>query len=60
MEDRISLAERKAKLEQRLEDGDRKIEEEALRGRDVTAWEDFWMTLLAEYEDVCEQFNGGR
>lgn len=60
MEDRTSLAERKAKLEQRLEDGDRKIEGAALNGQDVAAWEDFWMTLLAEYEDVCEKFNGGR
>ncbi len=41
-------------LEHRLDDGYRRIEEARLRGVDVRAWEEFWLQLLAEYEEVCD------
>lgn len=53
--DQLNL--RKRTLEQRLEDGDRRIEEGALLGQDVRAWEDFWLTLLAEYESICDELD---
>ncbi len=40
-------------LEQRLEDGYRRIEQALAEGADVRAWEQFWLQLLAEYEAVC-------
>jgi len=41
-------------LERRLDDGYRRIEEARVRGVDVQAWEEFWLQLLSEYEDVCD------
>jgi len=38
----------------RLEDGYARIEEAIVRGVDIRAWEDFWLQLLDEYEDVCD------
>jgi hypothetical protein len=26
-----------------------------MRGEDVTAWEDFWIDLLHQYEAVCDK-----
>ncbi len=40
-------------LEQRLEDGYRRIEQALAEGADVRAWEQFWLQLLAEYEAIC-------
>jgi hypothetical protein len=37
----------------RLEDGYQRIDQAALAGHDVTAWETFWIKLLREYEHVC-------
>ena len=48
---------RKRSLEQRLEEGDRRIEEAALLGQDVHAWEEFWLNLLAEYESICDELD---
>lgn len=44
-------------LESRLEDGYQRIEQARQRGEDVTAWEDFWIDLLKEYE-VREDMDG--
>ncbi len=41
-------------LERRLEDGYRRIEEAKVQGRDVKAWEEFWIQLLREYEEICD------
>lgn len=41
-------------LEQRLDDGYRRIEEARVQGRDVQAWEEFWIQLLREYEEICD------
>lgn len=45
---------RRRVLEQRLDDGYRRIEEARLNRLDVRAWEDFWIELLREYERVCD------
>lgn len=37
-------------LERRLEEGRRRIEDAKQGGIDIQAWEDFWLSLLAEYE----------
>ncbi len=49
------LRRQKNRLEQRLEDGYVRIDEAVRQGRDVTAWEDFWLSLLYEYETVCNE-----
>jgi hypothetical protein len=49
------LRRRKMTLEQRLEDGFVRIGEAEVQGRDVAAWEEFWLTLLGEYESVCDE-----
>jgi hypothetical protein len=41
-------------LERRLDDGYRRIEEARVQGRDVQAWEEFWIQLLREYEEICD------
>ena len=46
---------RRRVLEQRLDDGYRRIEEARLNQLDVRAWEDFWIQLLREYERVCDE-----
>lgn len=46
---------RRSSLEQRLEDGFVRIGEAEVRGRDVVSWEDFWVSLLRQYESVCDE-----
>jgi hypothetical protein len=43
------------KLDQRLADGYQKIDQGILQGNDVAAWEQFWYSLLAEYEAICDE-----
>jgi hypothetical protein len=38
----------------RLEQGYERIERGLMEGNDVTTWEDFWVSLLREYERVCD------
>ncbi len=49
------LRRQKARLEQRLEDGYVRIGEAEALGREVSSWEDFWLTLLRDYESVCNE-----
>lgn len=44
-------------LEQRLQDGERRIEEAARIGADTSAWEAFWVDLLHRYEDLYRRLN---
>jgi hypothetical protein len=44
---------RRKTLASRLEDGYVRIEQAMARGEDVTAWEDFWIDLLHEYESAA-------
>ncbi len=39
-------------LEQRLDDGERRIEEAIFNGADTESWEEFWIELLHSYEAV--------
>lgn len=43
-----------AALERRLDDGYRRIDDAALEGKDIAAWETFWIRLLRDYESVCD------
>jgi hypothetical protein len=52
---RTDLDDRRRSLEQRLDDGYRRIDQASLAGSDVTEWELFWIRLLGEYEDVCRE-----
>lgn len=52
-----SLDAHRDSLEQRLDDGYRRIDEAALSGADVIEWESFWIRLLREYEDVCRELD---
>jgi hypothetical protein len=42
-------------LERRLVDGYARIEEARMHGEDVTAWEDFWIDLLHQYESLHDE-----
>ncbi len=42
-------------LEQRLDDGYRRIESGQLLGEDITQWEEFWIDLLHQYEQLTDQ-----
>ena len=48
---------RRRTLEDRLDDGYRRIDQAVLSGSDVTDWESFWLRLLDEYEDVCRELD---
>lgn len=39
----------------RLENGSRQIEELRSAGTDVDAWEEYWIRLLRQYEQVCDE-----
>jgi hypothetical protein len=52
--DRAALERRRDALSRRLELGYRKIERGLEDGQDVTTWEDLWITLLREYEQICD------
>ncbi|MEJ7901181.1 MAG: hypothetical protein WKF63_05000 [Thermomicrobiales bacterium] len=43
-------------LERRLADGYARIEDARLQGQDVTAWEEFWIELLHQYEAAVNDF----
>jgi hypothetical protein len=43
-----------ATLERRLDDGYARIEQALAQGEDVTAWEDFWIELLHQYESAVD------
>ena len=45
-------------LEQRLRDGERRIEAAQMAGADVEAWEEFWIELLHSYENVYDRLLG--
>ena len=51
------LDDRRRSLEDRLDDGYRRIDQAMLSGSDVTDWESFWLRLLDEYEDVCRELD---
>lgn len=43
-----------AMLESRLADGYQRIESAISRGENVQSWEDFWISLLHSYEELCD------
>lgn len=52
---RSAIEQRRDSLYERMEEGYKRIEDGLDKGEDVTAWEDFWLALLNEYEQVCEE-----
>jgi hypothetical protein len=46
---------RRRTLQDRLDDGYRRIDQAVLSGADVLEWESCWLQLLCEYEDVCRE-----
>jgi hypothetical protein len=53
--ERSALETRRDSLYERLEEGYGRIERGLDEGRDITTWEDLWLSLLNEYEAVCDQ-----
>lgn len=49
---------RRRSLEQRLDDGYRRIEAARAAGQDIDAWETFWIQLLDEYVELCDRMAG--
>jgi hypothetical protein len=45
-------------LEQRLDDGYRRIDAGQRVGSDVDLWEDFWIDLLHQYEQLADRAEG--
>lgn len=41
-------------LERRLNDGYARIDQALAQGNDVSAWEDFWIELLHQYESAVD------
>ncbi len=41
-------------LERRLDDGYRRIENAKQAGQSISAWEEFWIQLLHEYETLAD------
>ena len=55
LDDRASLEAEMQRLMFRLEDGFEKIAHAAAAGEDVDRWEDLWIQLLREYEQLHDQ-----
>ena len=53
--EQTALEARRDGLYERLEAGYQRIERGLDEGRDITTWEDLWLSLLNEYESVCDQ-----
>ena len=51
----LDLYARKAELVRRLQDGDEQISSAKRNGADTTQWESHWITLLRQYESVCQE-----
>lgn len=54
-EDRAAMEAEMQRLLFRLEDGFEKIARAAADGDDVSRWEDVWIQLLCEYEQLHDQ-----
>ena len=54
-DEQATLEARRDNLYQRLERGYTRIERGLAAERDMTSWEDFWIALLREYEQVCDE-----
>lgn len=54
-DDRTGLEAHRDSLYRRLELGYARIERGLAEGEEVTTWEDFWVSLLREYERVCDE-----
>ncbi|HEX5165830.1 MAG TPA: hypothetical protein VFV93_10580 [Thermomicrobiales bacterium] len=55
LDDRESMKAEMKRLLFRLEDGYEKIAQAAVNGDDVRRWEDVWLQLLCEYEELYDR-----
>jgi hypothetical protein len=53
----VDLVEHREALARRLDDGFVRIEQAIVAGEDVKTWEDFWLSLLAEYEAISDELS---
>jgi hypothetical protein len=51
------LVDRQKALTRRLDDGWDRMNQAIANGADVRPWEDFWISLLREYEHVCDEIS---
>jgi hypothetical protein len=51
------LERQQSAIVRRLDDGYLRIEQAIVTGEDVRAWEDFWITLLADYEALSDRLS---
>ncbi len=49
------LESRRDELVERLDKGAARIEEARAKGKDVQEWEDYWISLLRQYEQTCDK-----
>jgi len=52
---REELVARRAAVARRLDDGYHRIDQALVSGEDITAWEDFWIELLSQYETLSDE-----
>lgn len=50
-----SIEHRRQSLQVRLDDGYIRIENAIATGQDVTEWETFWLDLLEQYKNLCDE-----
>lgn len=53
-----NLHQKRDQLETRLENGYEMINKAEAEGKDVAAWEEAWLSLLLQYEAVCDAILG--
>ena len=53
-----NLQARRDELVRRLQNGDEQISTAKRDGTDATRLEDHWITLLRQYESVCQEITG--
>lgn len=51
----VTPEQRRDSLVRRLDDGWRRIDAAQRTGADAAAWETFWIDLLREYEQACDE-----
>lgn len=53
----LDLSSHRDAIARRLDDGYTRIDHAIANGEDVRTWEDFWVTLLGEYEALSDELS---
>ncbi len=51
------LEAKRDELVERLDKGAARIEDARSKGKDVSEWEDYWIQLLRQYEQICDKLH---